>query len=170
MKTIIFSTIVATVLSITTTHSSFANGASGKKTVFNGPIERTAFKLSGDPSFKGSENFVKAFPEAMVKSYETQGDKTKVTFTWNGDALEAYYDLDGNLLATSHQLIPENLPMSVKLQIRDNYKDYIIAQALEFYHTENGLCYFVMIRKDRKGLILQVTPDGNMNVVKRLKS
>ena len=48
---------------------------------------KTASVLSGEPNFKGSENFAKSFPEAMVKSYETVDGRTKVTFTWNGEVV-----------------------------------------------------------------------------------
>jgi hypothetical protein len=131
----------------------------------------TVLKHSGEPNFKGSENFAKAFPDAMVTSYETTKDgRTKVEFSWNGDALEAFYDLDGSLVATSHFLDIKNLPISIQMKVRDNYRDYSIFQAVEFYHTENGLSYFVMIKKDTKGLILQIDTHGGIEVVKKLKN
>jgi hypothetical protein len=131
---------------------------------------KTAGVLSGEPNFKGSENFAKSFPEAMVKSYETADGRTKVTFTWNGDALEAFYDLTGNLIATSHFLNVANLPISVQMKIRDSYKEYSISQAVEFYHTEKGLSYFLMLKKDDKGIIVQLDADGQTTLVKKLKN
>ncbi|MDR3715133.1 MAG: hypothetical protein P4L51_20155 [Puia sp.] len=162
MKTSIFSLIIAVALSVTSIHTASANNR-----ITN---DHSILKLAGEPSFKGSENFAKAFPDAMVNSYETKDGSTKVSFTWNGDALEAFYDLNGNLLATSHFMKTANLPMSVQMQVRDSYKDYSIVQAVEFYHTEKGLSYFVMVKKDNKGLILQINPDGGMSIVKRLKN
>jgi hypothetical protein len=162
MKTSIFSLIIAAALSVTGIHTASAHTA-----VLN---RSTIFSASGEPNFKGSENFAKTFPAAMVKSYETIEGHTKVTFTWNGDALEAFYDMNGNLLATSHFIKAGNLPLSVQMQVRDNYKDYSIVQAVEFYHTDNGLSYFVMVKKDEKGLILQIDATGGMSVVKRLKN
>lgn len=156
MKKIIFSLIIAAALVVSATYTASAN--------------TTAHTFNGEPNFKGSDNFAKSFPEAMVKSYETKDGKTKVEFTWNGDALEAYYDLNGNLLATSHFLNINNLPMSVKMQVNENYKDYTILQAVEFYHADNGLSYFVMLKKETKGVILQVNPDGGISVAKRLKN
>jgi hypothetical protein len=164
MKTLIFSLAIAATLSVTGTHNASANNS----IVSNNGVAISRY--SGEPTFKGSENFAKAFPDAMVKSYETKDGRTKVTFSWNGDALEAFYDLDGTLIATSHFLNTKNLPISIQMKIRDNYNDYSIVQALEFYHTENGLSYFVMLKKNEKGLIVQIDTNGGMNVVKKLKN
>ena len=106
----------------------------------------------------------------MVKSCETKEGFTKVVFNWNGDALEAFYDLNGNLLATNHFLDIKNLPISIQLKIHDEYPGYKIIQAVEFYHMENGLSYYIIVKKSVKALILKIDPNGESNVVKRLKN
>ncbi|MDR3712126.1 MAG: hypothetical protein P4L51_04880 [Puia sp.] len=131
----------------------------------------TASASAGEPVFKGSENFTKTFPEAMIKSYETtKNGHTKVTFTWNGDALEAFYDDNGELEATSHFLNVNTLPISVQMKVRDGYKDYSVIQAVEFYHTQEGLSYFLMLKKENKGLIVRIDAQGEMSLVKKLQN
>ena len=169
MKTLIFSTIISAALSITGIHTASANNGTA---VLNNTISndsRTARILSGEPNFKGSGSFAKSFPQAIVKSYETTEGHTKVVFTWNGDSLEAFYDLDGNLIATSHFISTDYLPLSVKMKVRDGYQDYSIQQAVEFYSPEKGLSYFLMLKKESKGIIVQVNSDGGVTFVKKVK-
>lgn len=169
MKTIIFSTIISAALSITGIHTASANHSANTQSNASFNDRKTGRVVSGEPNFKGSENFAKSFPAAMVKSYETVEGRTKVTFTWNGDALEAFYDLDGNLMATSHFISTTNLPLSVQMKVRDGYQDYSIQQAVEFYSTEKGLSYFLMLKKESKGIIVQVNSDGGVTFVKKVK-
>ncbi|MDR3713123.1 MAG: hypothetical protein P4L51_09940 [Puia sp.] len=174
MKTSILSLLIAATLSVTGIHQASANNAltanNSATTRTNPAINNSSSSRSpfGEPSFKGSENFAKAFPEALVKSYETTDGRTKVTFSWNGDALEAFYDNNGNLIATTHFLDNKNLPVSILMKVRDNYAGYTLLQSVEFYHTESGLAYFVMIKKGEKGLIVKVDTNGGISIVKRL--
>jgi hypothetical protein len=125
--------------------------------------------LTGGPEFKWIKNFMKAFPKAMVLNHETTGELTKVSFTWNGDSLEAFYDGKGALLATTQLIDPRTLPISIQIKFREKYQDYFIIQAMEFYHMENGLSYLLIVKKGEKAMILRIDAEGDMHVVKKLK-
>lgn len=123
----------------------------------------------GGPEFKWTKNFMKAFPGASVKSYETTGELTRINFSWNGDSLEAFFDGKGVLLATTQLIDPRTLPISIQIKFREKYEDYFIIQAMEFYHVENGLSYLLIVKKEEKAMILKISNEGDVYVVKKLK-
>jgi hypothetical protein len=121
------------------------------------------------PHFKGMENFVKAFPKATGVAYEVKGQFTEVSFTWNDINLLAFYDLDGDLVATSRSISIKDLPLSFNMNIEREYPGYVVTEAIEFDQAENGLSYYVNVVGPEKSYVLHVDIDGTISVFKKMK-
>lgn len=119
------------------------------------------------PHFKGAENFRNSFPQATVIECKNKNDLTEVNFTWQGMNLEAFYDLDGNLVATCRDIRVDNLPLNIQFSVRQNYPGYILQRASEFSDGDNSLSYYVMLAGGAKSLLVHVYADGSCNVFKR---
>ena len=118
--------------------------------------------------FVGSYNFNKSFPHATVVAVRALGRFTKVNFIWNNMKMEAYYDQDGALFATSHNIPVKNLPLSCQLQIRKEYPDFTATEAIEFSQTDQELLYYVSIINADKTYILQIS-GNNISVFKKMR-
>lgn len=121
------------------------------------------------PVFKGSEHFMLAYPKATDITCKFKGQFTEVSFIWNGLKLLAYYDMDGNPIATSRPVLYNSLPLSVQLSLKKQYPGYVTIDAIEFNDEIEGLSYYVTIIGPEKAYLLQISTNGNISVFKKMK-
>ena len=124
----------------------------------------------GTPEFKGAAHFNASFPGATNVEYKTTRQFTKVEFTWKELKLEAFYDKDGALIATGRQIAVGNLPLSVQLNMNREYLGFFPVQASEFNDANDGLCYYVTVSGPGKSYILHISPNGSIDVFKKMKN
>jgi hypothetical protein len=124
----------------------------------------------GTPAFKGAKSFIASFPGATNVEYKSTGQFTKVEFTWKELKLEAFYDKEGILLATGRQIPFENLPLSVQLNMNKEYSGFFPTQVSEFNDANDGLCYYVTVTSPERSYILHVSPNGSIDVFKKMKN
>ena len=124
----------------------------------------------GTPEFKGAKNFNASFPGATNVEYKTTRQFTKVEFTWKELKLEAFYDKEGVLIASGRQIPFGNLPLSVQLNMNKEYPDFFPVQASEFNDANDGLSYYVTVSSPEKSYILHITPNGAIEVFKKMKN
>jgi hypothetical protein len=122
------------------------------------------------PVFKGVEHFMHTFPQATGIVCKNKGEFTEVSFTWQGMNLDAFYDLDGNQVATSRQISVDNLPLTVQLNLKKEYAGFIPKEALEFDDIDNSLSYYVTIVSVKTTYLLHISADGSTSVFKKMKN
>lgn len=122
------------------------------------------------PSFKGAGNFMQTFPQATGIEYKNKGEFTEVHFTWQGLSLFAFYDNDGDLVATSRNISADNLPLTVQLNLQRQYAGYAIKNAIEYNDNDNNLSYYVNVVGPKTSLLLQISTDGSLSVFKKMKN
>lgn len=122
------------------------------------------------PDFKGIKNFNKSFPEATEVTYKVVEKYTEVSFTWHNMQLQAFYDNDGNLFATTRHIEIKDLPVSYLINIRKEFAGFILTEAIEFDQTDTGLSYYVTVADAQKTYVLKITTDGTIAVFKKMKN
>lgn len=122
------------------------------------------------PVFKGMEHFMQMFPQATEVDCKNKGEFTEVNFMWNGLQLQAFYDQDGNPVATSRMVTIDNLPLTVQIMLRDKYPGFIARSAIEFDDNTTGLCYYVTVVSAKTSYLLHVSTDGNISVFKKMRN
>jgi len=120
-------------------------------------------------NFRGADNFRHQFPEATAVNYKVKGQYTEVVFTWNGLKLQAFYDLDGNPLATARVIDKNNLPLNVQLNLQKYYGTGYISTAIEYSDVNEGLCYYVAVVEPKSSYLLHVSTSGEISVFKKMK-
>ena len=133
-------------------------------------IASSAFAGDNTLDFKVADAFSKSFPQASEVSYTVKKDFTEVNFTWHSLKLQAFFDRQGNYIATSREIAAKDMPLSYVININKEYKDFDITEAIEFDHAENGLSYYITIVKDDRKYVLNVATDGSISVFKKMKS
>ena len=142
---------IVAIIALTVISSSFANGPAA-------------------PHFKGVENFTRTFPQATVVNYQVKGRYTEVNFTWNNMTLEAFFDQDGELIGTTRNIAVEDLPLSLIMTLKSKYAGFRATEAIEFNQAESGLSYYVTVTNTEKTYLLHITPDGVIDVFKKMKN
>jgi hypothetical protein len=122
------------------------------------------------PGFKGMEHFIRTFPQATEVDCKNKGEFTEVNFMWNGLKLQAFYDQDGNPVATSRLVSIDNLPLTVQIRMRDQYSGFIPRTAIEFDDATNGLSYYVTVVSTKTAYLLHISTDGTISVFKKMRN
>jgi len=92
----------------------------------------------------------------------------QATFTYRDSELSAFYNADGELVATARYISKENLPIMVIKAISERYPDHVIKNVIE--HTANGATtYHVTLHGEKSSLIVTSTPSGSLSVFKKVK-
>jgi hypothetical protein len=122
-----------------------------------------------EPRFIGVENFKRQFPEATNINYKVKGQFTEVNFMWNGLQLEAFYDLEGNPLATTRDISHDNLPLTAQISLQKGYPNGVITNIIEYTDTNDGLSYYVTMASPKMTCLLHVSTSGDISVFKKMK-
>jgi len=159
----------AVILSLTVGGSALANITLAP--VNNGHIYAVKTVHPGDlPSFKGMEHFAQRFPQATDVDCKVKGQFTEVNFIWNGLKLQAFYDGSGDPVATSRFIEPNNLPLSVQMNLKKQYPVYVVTEAVEFTDaSDDGLSYYVSVTGPKNTYLLHVSTSGTISVFKKMK-
>ena len=89
-------------------------------------------------------------------------------FIYNNERLNAYYDVDGTLIATGRFVAVANLPLLVRKNIYQKYGEYTIRDVVE-YTTDNETSFLVMLENDKAKLLVQGYMHGGTQVFKKEK-
>jgi len=93
----------------------------------------------------------------------------QATFIYRDSELNAFYNADGELVATARYISKENLPIMVSKAISERYPDHVIKNVIE--HTANGTTtYHVTLHGEKSSLIVSSTPSGSLSVFKKVKA
>ncbi len=122
-----------------------------------------------DPTFKGVEIFRQEFPNATDVSYKVKGELTEVNFSWNTMRLQAFFDFQGNLLATCRNIANSDLSLTAQMSLKNNYPGYIEREAIEYNDAHAGVSYYVTMVGPKTSYLLCVSTDGMISVFKKLK-
>jgi hypothetical protein len=122
-----------------------------------------------DPTFVGVENFKEKFPDATDISYKVKGELTEVNFIWNTMHLQAFFDYQGNLLATCRNIATGDLSLTAQMSLRNAYPGYIAREAIEYNDANAGVCYYVTVVGTKNSYLLCVSTDGMISVFKKMK-
>jgi hypothetical protein len=122
-----------------------------------------------DPTFAGIENFKHQFPDATDISYKVKGELTEVNFSWNAMRLQAFFDYQGNLLATCRNIATNDLSLTAQMSLKNQYPGYIEREAIEYNDANAGVSYYVTMVGPKASYLLCVSTDGMISVFKKMK-
>jgi hypothetical protein len=99
-------------------------------------------------------SFHKEFRTANVLQVETKKDYTKVTFNLNGIVMFAYYSENGDLIAVVRNILSNQLPIRLLMDLKQNHADCWITDLFEI--DSNGqTVYFVSLENSEVKMTLR---------------
>lgn len=148
MKKMFFSLAVFTVLTGTTL---FAAGNDG-----DNPRAQATFK--------------REFSSARNVSWTALANKSifQASFTVNGERLNAFFNEDGDLLATGRYIETSTLPMLVNQRVSERYGQYNVAEAIELVNG-GETSYILTLENGSRKVVAQAYANGSVYVIKKTK-
>ncbi|MEO5893850.1 MAG: hypothetical protein ABIQ31_26575 [Ferruginibacter sp.] len=113
--------------------------------------------------------FLADFSAASAVNWEKISDFYFATFMINKAEVNAAYNEDGELVGTSRPLETAQLPINISLALSKKYDGYTVSpRALELTY-DGTTYYYVNISNDRLALKLKCSPNGNIDVERKIK-
>lgn len=141
--------LIAALMVIAVSASAFADNANINTKVLN--HFQTQFEGASNVHWKTGESFVKA------------------SFVLNSQKMEAFYDVDGELIGTSYNVANEKLPTRAAKTIAEKYAAYQVQETIEFDSVKDGLSYYVSLTGAQSKIVLQVSAQGEVSVFKKTR-
>jgi hypothetical protein len=115
------------------------------------------------------KSFSREFVGARNASWEAITDGLyKVTFSYETKDVQAFFDENGNIIATGSIISEEQLPFLVSKSLNSKYNDFAKNEIVEF--TMNGETqYLVTVSDVKKAEVLKISNQGDIVVYKKLK-
>jgi hypothetical protein len=89
-------------------------------------------------------------------------------FIYNNEQLNAFFDQEGNLLATGRLVAQAALPLTISKALSNRYQQYEFRDATE-YTKEGETTYIISLENEKMKLTLQAYSNGSLYVFKKEK-
>lgn len=109
---------------------------------------------SGEINQRAIASFGKDFISAKNASWQQSRDYAKVTFSLNNHVLFAYYNQQGELLAVIRNVLTDQLPIQLLLELKKKCNNHWVTELFEV-STEEQTNYFVTLENSDEKLVLK---------------
>jgi hypothetical protein len=99
---------------------------------------------------KAVNSFQKEFRTATDVSWYSGSTYVKVSFTFNEQALTAFYNEEGERLAITRNLKSTELPMGLLEELKQSFANYWITDLFEYHGKEEAAYYITIENADHK--------------------
>ena len=121
-------------------------------------VSLTAFSFAADAPATISKNalvsFNKQFSSAKDIKWEHRANFEKAEFNYNGIVLYAYFNNNGDLLAVTRFISPNQLPFELLSSLKKDHSGYWVSDLFEI-HTEAGTAYYATLENADQVTILK---------------
>ena len=112
--------------------------------------------------------FQKEFSFAQNVKWQIKGAFTQVNFSVNDHRFIAWYNSDAQLVSTARNILYMQLPLSVIMTLEKDFTNASLSGFVEITRDDETL-YQIQAERKNKKLLLQISPGGNVMMVKRIK-
>jgi len=113
-------------------------------------------------------NFKSQFTEAADVNWTTTTNFAKATFTLNNQQMEAFYNIDGDMIGTSKKITLEELPVLAKREFAKNFNGYTVNEAIHFKGADEE-AYYIRANNEKESVIVKVSLDQYLSIFKKVK-
>lgn len=99
-------------------------------------------------------SFSREFVNARDVKWESTKNFLKVSFNMDNMVLYAYYSSNGDLLAVSRFISPDQLPIQLITTLKKQYPEYWISDLFEI-HAEDGTSYYITLENSLQKKVLK---------------
>jgi hypothetical protein len=113
-------------------------------------------------------SFQTNFINAKDVSWTTKSDYSKASFTLNNRRMEAFYNTEGEMIASSENIALEELPVNAKRTFAKEFTGYEVKEAIHFQGNEDD-AYYISAENEKESIIIRVLSDQSLSVFKKVK-
>ncbi len=106
-----------------------------------------------------SKSFQTSFNNAKEVNWSEVNGLYKAAFTSDGQTIFAFYDAEGNLVASARNVSFLQLPLSLQTDLRKDYQHFSATNFFEV-NNEGGTSYYATIENNSEKLQLKSTSYG----------
>lgn len=120
---------------------------------------------------KVMSSFKQAFASAGNVTWRQLGgeDLYKASFDYNNEKVEAFYNAEGEMVATARYITLKQLPLAVVQSLRENYDTYIPEQEVVEYSDAGETAYYVRLAGKKAVVTVKAAANGDLSVFKKEK-
>lgn len=112
--------------------------------------------------------FAVEFKKASDVTWIITLDYTKAEFMEDDKKMEAYFNADGDIIATSKSINPDDLPVNAKRSYAKKFAGYNVIEAIRLEGFDEA-AYYISGENDKETVILKVNENGQVSVFKNAK-
>jgi hypothetical protein len=101
--------------------------------------------------------------------WNNEKDFEEVLFFWHGQLMDAFYDRDGNMIGTFHEIQKSDLPAKAAEKIANWYKGYDVKYMAAMESDTQDTLYYVTVQSASHLRILEVAGDGSVKEFKTIR-
>lgn len=131
------------------------------------PVAKSAAPDMEAVSAKAAAKFNADFKGA-TGIWNNEKDYEEVLFFWNNKLMDAFYDREGNMIGTFHQVEKSELPGKAAEKIASWYKGYDI-KYMAAMESDQDTLYYVTVQNAAHLRILEVAGDGSVKEFKTIR-
>ena len=110
--------------------------------------------------------FQHEFASASEVTWTTASDYYKADFTFNGQHVNAFFNLEGDLLGVTRNITLLDLPMNLQAGLKKSYSDYWISDLFEISNND-GTTYYITLENADSKLVLNSNGIGKWTSFKK---
>jgi len=121
---------------------------------------------SDAPASSATRSFNRDFYRATEVQWQHTDAYDKVSFLLDNQFMNAYYTPDGELIAVIRNIICEQLPLKLLLELKKNYSGLWISDLFEVVNADDDQ-YYVTLENADETLILKAKANKSWKVFKK---
>jgi hypothetical protein len=92
----------------------------------------------------------------------------QATFNYQNSELSAYFNEEGEMVAVARYINKANLPIMVTKAVEERFPEHVIQTVIEKI-AYGATTYHLTMNSPKSSLLLAVSPNGDINVSKKIK-
>ena len=111
--------------------------------------------------------FKNEFSTAKEVEWTAGSNFYKAAFTFNGNHVFAFYDMDGELLGLTRYISSLDLPIILQRDLKKEYSGYWISDLFEVANN-NGTSYYITLENAEKRIVLKAADGSKWTTFKKI--
>lgn len=113
-------------------------------------------------------SFQSSFKDASEVNWSRINDLYVATFTMQNQKASAYYNAQGNLIATGRYITYQQVPIALFASLQEKAKGYHITGIMEV-SNEDGIHYYVSLENEKQTIQLKSIALNNWSLYKKMR-
>jgi hypothetical protein len=127
---------------------------------------QTLFATDATTPSSASSSLNRDFHKATNVQWQYAETYVKASFLLDNRFMNAFYTLDGELMAVTRNIVCEQLPLKLLMELKQNYSEYWISNLFEVVN-ESGDQYYITLENGDETLILKAKAHKSWKLYKK---